>query len=229
MRKYLSEFLGTLVLVLFACGTAAVSGAKIAGTAATAAYLLTALAFGLVIVAVAYSLGHVSGAHINPAVSLGMLLSGRMSFKDFIGYVVAQFLGAIAGAAILYWLIGGGLGLGQNGLYQGDAFKSVMVEVILTFVFVLAVLGVTSRAASAGKAGLVIGFTLTLAHILGIYFTGTSVNPARSFGPALVLSLIGQPDALSVVWVFILAPLMGGALAAAVWQVLDRGEETLKV
>mgnify|MGYP001241977511 FL=1 len=115
MRKYLSEFLGTLVLVLFACGTAAVSGAKMAGTAATAAYLLTALAFGLVIVAVAYSLGHVSGAHINPAVSLGMLLSGRMSFKDFIGYVVAQFLGAIAGAAILYWLIGGGLGLGQNG------------------------------------------------------------------------------------------------------------------
>jgi len=225
MRKYVSEFIGTFVLVLFACGTAAVTGCT---SAADAAYILTALSFGLVIVAMAYSIGHVSGCHINPAVSFGMLLSGRLSAKDFIGYVAAQFLGAIAGAAVLYWLIGGEMGLGQNGLFQGDAFKSVIIEVILTFVFVLTILGVTSREASARKAGLVIGLTLTLVHILGIYFTGTSVNPARSFGPALILSLIGKPDALSVVWVFIVAPLMGGALAAAVWQSLDAKPEALK-
>ncbi|NLW20831.1 MAG: MIP family channel protein [Clostridiales bacterium] len=228
MRKYFSEFLGTLVLVLFACGTAAVTGAKLLGSAAGAAYLLTALAFGLVVVAMAYSIGQVSGAHINPAVSLGMLLSGRMSAKDFVLYVIAQFLGATAGAAVLYWIIGDGLGLGQNALYLGDAFKSLVIEVILTFVFVLTILGVTSKRGNPAQAGLVIGLTLTLVHILGIYFTGTSVNPARSFGPALILSLVGQPEALSVVWVFILAPLMGGALAAAVWQALDREEGALK-
>ena len=227
-KKYISEFIGTLVLVLFACGTAAVTGAKMAGEAATAAYILTALSFGLVIIAMAYSIGHISGCHINPAVSFGMLLSGRISFTDFIGYVVSQFLGAIAGAGILLYLIGADLGLGQNGLFEGDAFKSVIIEVILTFVFVLTILGVTSRESSAKKAGLVIGFTLTLVHILGIYFTGTSVNPARSFGPALILSLVGQPDALNVVWVFIVAPLMGGALAAAVWQVIDNKEVAQK-
>ncbi len=224
MKKYASEFIGTLVLVLFACGTAAVTGAKMVEGAATVSYLMTAFAFGLVIVAMAYSIGHISGCHINPAVSTGMLLTGRMTGRDFIGYLIAQFLGAIAGAGILYLIIGGGMGLGQNALYQGDLMKSLLVEVILTFVFVLTILGVTSREASARKAGLVIGLTLTLVHILGIYFTGTSVNPARSFGPALILSLIGQPDALNIVWVFILAPLVGGALAALVWQVLDDKE-----
>ena len=224
MKKYASEFIGTLVLVLFACGTAAVTGAKLVEGAATTSYLMTALAFGLVIIAMAYSIGHISGCHINPAVSTGMLLSGRMKGTDFVGYLIAQFLGAIAGAGILYFLIGGEMGLGQNALYQGDLMKSLLVEVILTFVFVLTILGVTSREASARKAGLVIGLTLTLVHILGIYFTGTSVNPARSFGPALILSLIGQPDALNIVWVFILAPLVGGALAALVWQVLDDKE-----
>ncbi|NLE69679.1 MAG: aquaporin, partial [Clostridiales bacterium] len=193
MKKYASEFIGTLVLVLFACGTAAVTGAKMVEGAATVSYLMTAFAFGLVIVAMAYSIGHISGCHINPAVSTGMLLTGRMTGRDFIGYLIAQFLGAIAGAGILYLIIGGGMGLGQNALYQGDLMKSLLVEVILTFVFVLTILGVTSREASARKAGLVIGLTLTLVHILGIYFTGTSVNPARSFGPALILSLIGQP------------------------------------
>lgn len=225
MRKYASEFLGTLVLVLFACGTAAVTRTT---AAANAAYLLTALSFGLVIVAMAYSIGHISGCHINPAVSLGALLAGRISSKEFVGYVVAQFLGAFAGAALLYALIGGELGLGQNGLFEGDAFKSILVEVILTFVFVLTVLGVTSRSSSAPRAGLVIGLTLTLVHILGIYFTGTSVNPARSFGPAFMLSLIGKPDALQVVWVFFVGPLLGGALAAIVWKALDTQPEALK-
>ena len=225
MRKYASEFLGTLVLVLFACGTAAVTGTT---ATANAAYLLTALSFGLVIVAMAYSIGNISGCHINPAVSLSALLAGRISGKDFLGYVIAQFLGAFAGAAVLYALIGSELGLGQNGLFEGDAVKSVIIEVILTFVFVLTVLGVTSRKASAAQAGLVIGLTLTLVHILGIYFTGTSVNPARSFGPALMLSLVGKPDALQVVWVFLLAPLLGGALAASVWQMLDKEDALQK-
>ena len=150
-----------------------------------------------------------------------MLLSGRMSGKDFVGYLVAQFAGALAGVAILAALIGTGKGLGTNGLFEASALKSLIVEVILTFVFVLAILGVTSREASARKAGLVIGLTLSLVHILGIYFTGTSVNPARSFGPALVLALNGNNAALNVVWVFIVAPLIGGALAAYVWNYLD--------
>lgn len=225
MKKYVSEFIGTLVLVLFACGTAAVTRTT---ASANAAYLLTALSFGLVIVAMAYSIGHISGCHINPAVSLGALLAGRITGKDFAGYLVAQFLGAFAGAALLYALIGGELGLGQNGLFEGHALKSILVEIILTFVFVLTILGVTSRKESAPRAGLVIGLTLTLVHILGIYFTGTSVNPARSFGPALMLSLIGKPDALQVVWVFFVGPLLGGALAAFVWKALDSQPEALK-
>ena len=218
MRKYIAEFLGTLVLVLFACGTAAVTGTT---AAANSGYILTALAFGLVIVAMAYSIGHVSGCHINPAVSTGMLLSGKISGKDYIGYLAAQFLGAIAGAAILSALIGTGLGLGTNGLFEGNVVKSLVIEVILTFVFVFAILGVTSSEKHQAQAGLVIGLTLTLVHILGIYFTGTSVNPARSFGPALVMALSGDGAALSVVWVFIVAPLVGGALAAGVWGYLN--------
>jgi len=218
MKKYFAEFIGTLVLVLFACGTAAVTGCT---AAPDAAYLLTALAFGLVIVAMAYSIGNVSGCHINPAVSFAMLLSRRMNGRDFVGYVIAQFLGAFAGAAILAALIGTGKGLGANGLFESDVLKSMLAEIILTFVFILAILGVTSREKYAGKAGLVIGLSLTLVHILGIYFTGTSVNPARSFGPALMLALSGSPDALKVVWVFIAAPLIGGALAAGVWGALD--------
>ncbi len=222
MKKYLAEFIGTLVLVLFACGTAAVTGCT---AAPDVAYLLTALAFGLVIVAMAYSIGNVSGCHINPAVSFAMLLSRKMSSKDFVGYVAAQFLGATIGAAILMGLIGTGKGLGANGLFEGDVLKSLAVEVILTFVFVLAILGVTSREKYAAKAGIVIGLTLTLVHILGIYFTGTSVNPARSFGPALMLSLSGVSEPLNAVWVFIVAPLIGGALAAGVWSVLDTPEK----
>lgn len=218
MRKMFAEFLGSLILVLFACGTAAVTGCT---SAADPAYLLTALSFGLVIVAMAYSIGNISGCHINPAVSFGMLLSGRLSLKDFLGYLVAQFLGAITGAALLYALIGSGRGLGANGLFEADVIKSLVVEVILTTVFVLTILGVTSREKNAAVAGLVIGFTLTLVHILGIYFTGTSVNPARSFGPAIILYLVGDGAALNVVWVFLAAPMIGGALAAAIWQALD--------
>ncbi|MBR3987958.1 MAG: aquaporin [Clostridia bacterium] len=214
MKKYIAEFIGTLVLVLFACGTAAAVGC--ATTDPNVAYLLTALAFGLVIVAMAYSIGNVSGCHINPAVSIAMLVSGKMNIKDFVGYVVAQVLGAIAGAALLGYFLGFDCGFGANGLYNGDILKSLAIEVVLTFVFVLAILGVTSKIENSKVAGIVIGLTLTLVHIFGIHFTGTSVNPARSLGPAI----FAGGEALANVWVFIVAPLVGGVLAALVYKAI---------
>ncbi len=209
IKKYIAEFVGTFVLVFAACGTAAVIGDKMTGSLGTAGYLITALAFGLVIVAMAYSIGNVSGCHINPAVSLGVLISGGMDITDFIGYVVAQFAGATAGAAVLRGLLGAESGLGSNALYEGSVLKSFIIEAILTCIFVIAILGVTSKPEFGSAAGLVIGGTLTLVHLLGIYFTGTSVNPARSFGPAI---LSGNTEGL---WVFIVAPLVGAAIAAA--------------
>lgn len=217
MKKFIAEFIGTMVLVVFGCGTAAVTGCN---GDPNAAYIITALAFGLVIVAMAYSIGNISGCHINPAVSLAMLISGKITVNDFIGYIIAQFLGGIAGAAILVGIIGKGYGLGCNGLYEGDVVSSLIVEVILTFVFVLAVLGATSKPENSSTAGLVIGLSLTLVHILGIFFTGTSVNPARSFGPALFMG----GDSLLNVWVFIVAPLVGGAIAAVVWKFLGKAK-----
>ena len=213
-KKYLAEFIGTFVLVFFACGTAAVVGCSAEnGTG----YLLTALAFGLVIVAMAYSIGNVSGCHINPAVSIAMLLTKKLSLKDFFGYVIAQFAGATAGAALLMLFVGKDSGLGANALYQGNIGLSLLIEVILTFVFVFAILGVTSKTENGAVAGIVIGLSLTLVHILGISFTGTSVNPAWSFGPALLMG----GDALKCVWVFIAAPLAGGVLAALAHQFLE--------
>ncbi|MBQ7121943.1 MAG: aquaporin [Clostridia bacterium] len=211
VKKYLAEFIGTFVLVLFACGTAVVTGCSVENGAA---YLMTALAFGLVIVAMAYSIGNVSGCHINPAVSIAMLVSGKLGIKDFIGYIVAQVAGAIAGAGVLK-LFAPESNLGSNALFNDNIGLSILIEVILTFVFVIAILGVTSKVENGAVAGVVIGLTLTLVHLFGIAFTGTSVNPARSFGPAL---LSGN---LSDVWVFIVAPLIGGVLAALVYKFLD--------
>ncbi|MBE6573923.1 MAG: aquaporin, partial [Ruminococcaceae bacterium] len=156
---------------------------------------------------------------INPAVSIAMLISKKLSGKDFIGYVVAQFLGATAGAGVLMLVTDPKWpdnGLGANGLYDNNIALSLLIEVILTFVFVFAILGVTSKIENGAVAGIVIGLSLTLVHILGISFTGTSVNPARSFGPALFVG----GDALANVWVFIVAPLVGGALAAIVYKFL---------
>lgn len=218
IKKYVAECIGTFVLVFFACGTAALVGCSSEnGTG----YLLTALAFGLVIVAMAYSIGNISGCHINPAVSIAMLVSKRMSVSDFAGYVIAQFVGAIAGAAALMAVAGKESGLGANALYNGNIGASFLIEVILTFVFVIAVLGVTAKESNSAVAGLVIGLSLTLVHILGISLTGTSVNPARSFGPALFVG----GEALSCVWVFILAPLVGGVLAALVYQFLSKSAD----
>ena len=226
MKKYIAEFLGTAVLVTFGCGSAVAANTLLGngGEPIPLAFstLLIAFAFGLSIVAMAYSVGHISGCHINPAVSLGMLVEGRMTVKDFIGYVIAQFLGGIAGAGLLCVFFGSNASLGTNGYGEAsalgiNAMQALLVEVVLTFVFVFLILGVTSKVENGAVAGLVIGLTLTLIHILGIPFTGTSVNPARSFGPALLAG--GLP--LAQVWVFILAPLVGGALAALAYKALS--------
>lgn len=232
MKKYISEFIGTAVLVIFGCGAAVGANTLLGSENVTAplafSTLLIAFAFGLSIVAMAYSIGNVSGCHINPAVSIGMFLAGKMEVKDFIGYLIAQFLGGIAGAGLLSFFFGSNAQLGQNGYGSASALGvsagvAFVVEVVLTFVFVLLILGVTSKKQNGAVAGLVIGLTLTLIHILGIPFTGTSVNPARSFGPALIAG--GQ--ALSQVWLFLLAPACGGVIAALVYRFLlaDSGDK----
>ena len=223
LRKYVAEFIGTFVLVLVACGTAIVTGC---GTAegGIAAYFATAAAFGLVIVAMAYSIGNISGCHINPAVSIAMLVSRKMNVKDFCCYVIAQVLGAIAGAALLGVIFGFDCGFGANSVDPAKVGGGFLVEVVLTCIFVLAILGVTSREAYSKVAGLVIGASLTLVHLLGIGITGTSVNPARSLGPAIFAG--GQ--ALSQIWIFILAPLCGGILAALIWMFLDKKDPAPK-
>ncbi len=228
IKKYVAEFIGTLTLVTLGCGTAMLVGCN---AAAGSGYLLTALAFGLVIVGMAYCVGNISGCHINPAVSLGVLMSKGMSVKDFIGYVIAQCLGALAGAGLLAAIFGlGGVtdmtgGFGSNGLagVGGNAVAGLLVEIVLTFFFVLTILGVTSKKAGHGSfGGLIIGLTLVLVHILGIGLTGTSVNPARSFGPALVALFTGNAAPINALWVFVVGPFVGAALAAIVYNFLEK-------
>ncbi len=217
MKKYLQELIGTFVLTFFGCGTAVVSQCS---TDNYAGYLITALAFGLSIVAMAYAL-KASGCHINPAVSLAMLITKKMDAKDFVGYVIAQIIGAIIAGAMLAAILGKETGLGTNGLYEGKVGVSMLIEIILTCVFLLTILGVTSKKEWGSVAGIVIGLTLTFVHILGIAFTGTSVNPARSIGPAL----FAGGDAIKCLWVFIVAPLIGAALAALIYKgVLEEAE-----
>lgn len=220
MKRYVSELIGTMVLVLFGCGSAAIAGTTL-GTVGIA------LAFGLSIVAMAYVIGDISGCHINPAVSIGMWIDGRMEAKDLIMYIVFQCIGAIIGIALLAVIINsapslGGYaatGLGQNGFGSAssvglDVIGAILVEIILTFVFVFTVLGVTKKVENGAVAGIVIGLTLAFVHIMGIPLTGTSVNPARSLAPALFLG--GQ--ALQQVWVFILAPIIGAVIAGLLYK-----------
>ena len=228
MKKYFAEAIGTAVLVILGCGTAMLVGCN---AASGSGYLLTALAFGLTIVAMAYSIGNISGCHINPAVSLGVYLTGGMSGKEFVSYVISQCIGAFCGALVLSGIFGAGHvtdktgGLGSNGLagVNGSAVAGLLVEVVLTFIFVMAILGVTSKKAKHGSfAGLVIGLTLVVVHILGIGLTGTSVNPARSLGPALVAMFNGNSDPMACIWVFIVGPMAGAALAAFVYKNLEQ-------
>ena len=228
MKKYAAEFIGTFTLVFFGCGTAVVCGGFTGGTGG--GYLgvvAIALAFGLAIVASAYAIGSVSGCHVNPAVSLSMLLTKRLSGKDFAGYIAAQVIGAFAGSALLKFIVSSSEllsdanGLGQNGFAGQSGLGlslggALVVEIVLTFVFILTILSVTSSEKTSHIAGIVIGLTLTFVHIIGIPLTGTSVNPARSLAPAVLVG--GQ--ALSQVWVFIAAPLVGACLAAVVYNTL---------
>jgi aquaporin Z len=222
IKKYIAEFFGTMVLVLFGCGTAVVTGGLTGGTGSgTLGVLAIALAFGLSIVAAAYAIGHISGCHVNPAVSLAVLINGGMSFSDFIGYVIGQIAGAFAGSGILRFITSSSEleGFGSNGFLELSSVGlstsgAVIVEIVLTFVFVMTILGVTSSEKTSHIAGIVIGLTLTFVHIIGIPLTGTSVNPARSLAPAVFEGGM----ALEQVWVFILAPLVGAALAALVFK-----------
>ena len=223
LKKCICEFIGTAVLVLFGCGTAAITGGSI---------VPTSLAFGLSIIAMAYVIGNISGCHINPAVSLAMFINKKLTLKEFGFYVLAQILGALVGTAALYGLMQTSslldvsqLGLGANGfgeqsLANVNMWGAIAVEVVLTFVFIFTILGVTSDRKKASVAGIVIGLTLTFVHILGIPLTGTSVNPARSLAPAVFL----MGDAIKQVWVFIVAPLAGSAIAAYAFKFLNKEE-----
>ena len=229
LKKALAECIGTAVLVLVACGVACV--------ASDSWWVATSFAFGLVIVAMAYSIGNVSGCHINPAVSLAMLISKKITLKEFLVYVAAQIVGAFVGALLLALFLRGFESLGGNQiqplLMEGGKNLDVMsyvgaflVEVVLTFVFVIAILGVTDSRFHDGKhAGLVIGLVLALVHLFGLAFTGTSVNPARSLAPAVLQAIGGNVTSLTQIWIWILAPLAGAALAAVVYQLITASKE----
>jgi len=222
MKKAFAEFIGTFTLVLLGCGSAVIAGPAVGAT--TVGVLGIALAFGLAIVAMAYGIGPVSGCHVNPAVSFGAFIAGRMSAGDLLTYVIAQCLGAIAGAAVL-WLIMSGKasgwngGLGANGWGPGylgeyNLLSAAVFEIVATFLFLVTILGVTQKGAPAQLAGLAIGLTLAVIHIVGINVTGVSVNPARSLGPAL---LVGG-NAMGQLWLFIVAPLVGAAAAGLLFR-----------
>lgn len=238
IRKLIAEFLGTAALVFFAVGIATLAfGFKLFGGSPAAGIVMTALGFGLVLLALAYALGPISGCHVNPAVTLGFLLTGRMSLEEASGYWLAQFLGGIVGAFTLWAVFHDSagysvatVGLGTNGWGEHSMiglglWGAFAAELLLTFLFVLIVLEATSHAATAGFAGLAIGMGLVLVHLFGIALTGTSVNPARSLGPALAVG----GDALRQVWLFIVAPLFGGAAAAGVVRALTTGRRDVEV
>ena len=228
-RKLAAEFFGTLILVVIAVGVATETfGFKLFGLSYSAGVAATALSFGLVLVALVYAIGPISGCHVNPAVTLGFIATGRMKLVEGVAYLVAQFAGGIVGAYLLYWMFTTSplyrksvQGLGTDGYgKQSHLFVSqggaILIEIVLTAVFVTVVLFATHKAAIQGAAGVAIGFGLVIVHLIGIPLTGTSVNPARSLGPALVVG----GTALSQVWVFIVAPLCGAIVAALIHMLL---------
>lgn len=226
MKKYLAEMIGTMVLVLMGCGSAVFAGSVAGTVGAGVGTLGVALAFGLAVIAMAYAIGGISGCHINPAITFGVFLSGRMKGKDAAMYMLFQVIGAIVGSAILYALVSTGThdgptSTGSNSFKDGMMLQAFVAEAVFTFIFVLVVLGATDEKKGAGNlAGLAIGLTLVLIHIVCIPITGTSVNPARSIGPALFDGGV----ALKQLWLFIVAPLVGAALSAGVWKVLSSDE-----
>jgi aquaporin Z len=225
MKKYLAEMIGTMVLVLMGCGVAVSlnCSSNVAEVANAGTVIGTAMAFGLSVIAMAYTIGGISGCHINPAITLGVYLSGRMSGKDAGMYIIFQIIGAIIGASLL-WVLTSNVadfsGTGANDLQDGvSVIGGLLAEIILTCVFVLVVLGTTSKTNGSTNnfAGLAIGLTLVLVHLVCIRYTGTSVNPARSIGPALFQG----GTALSNLWIFIVGPFVGGALASTIWKVIE--------
>ena len=219
MKKYLAEMVGTMVLVLMGCGVAVSLGCD--PTANIPAVVGTSLAFGLAVVAMAYTIGGISGCHINPAITLGVVLSGRMTAKEGCMYMIFQVIGAFIGSALLYALtanVDGLEGTGANDLQSGvSVVGGLIAEIVFTCVFVLVVLGTTDEKKGAGNlAGLAIGLSLVLVHLVCIRYTGTSVNPARSIAPAVFQG----GTALSNLWIFIVGPFLGGALAAGIWKII---------
>jgi len=212
-KKYFAEMLGTMVLVLLGCGSAVIAGAGVG-------LLGISFAFGLSVVAMAYAIGGISGCHINPAITFGMWIAKKISGKDAGMYVIFQILGAIIGSALL-WAISGKCGAdntGANVVAESMLSQGIIAEVVFTFIFVFVVLGATSKFSHTKFAGLAIGLALVLIHIVCIPITGTSVNPARSIGPAL----FAGGEALYQLWIFIIAPLVGGGLAALVWGMFEK-------
>lgn len=222
MKKYIAEMVGTMVLVLMGCGSAVFAGSAAGAVSAGVGTLGVAFAFGLSVVAMAYTIGGISGCHINPAITLGVFMSGRMGGKDAALYMIFQVIGAILGSAILFALVSTGghdgpTATGSNGFGDGEMLQAFIAEMVFTFIFVLVVLGTTDSKKGAGNfAGLAIGLSLVLVHIVCIPITGTSVNPARSIGPAL----FEGGAALSQLWLFIVAPFAGAVLSAIVWKVI---------
>ncbi len=227
MKKYIAELVGTFCLVLFGCGAAVVAGVSQSGPVGLG-LLGISLAFGVAVVAMAYAIGPISGCHINPAITVSMLVAGKMNIKDTVGYVVAQVVGAIVGAWVLYIIQSGMPGfalgewaLGSNGWGDGylggyNTSSAFITEAVMTFIFLFVIFAVTSKNGNPNMAGLAIGLTLTLIHMVAIPVTGTSVNPARSIGPAV----FAGGAAMSQLWLFIVAPLAGGIVAALFWNMI---------
>lgn len=225
MKKYVAELIGTFALVFIGCGSAVIAGSHIG-------FAGIAFAFGLTVLVMVYAIGPISGCHINPAITIGMLTAGKISPRDSVGYIIAQCIGAIIGAAMLLLIASGRAGyaidingLGQNGygLHSPDQYSLLacfVAEFILTFLFLMVIFGSTHKNAPQGFAGLAIGFSLVLIHLVGIPITGTSVNPARSLGPAL----LAGSAALSQLWLFIVAPILGAIFSALIWKGLTGSE-----
>jgi len=236
LTKYVAEFIGTFCLVLFGCGSAVIAGANVLNIPVSGIGLLgISLAFGVSVVVMAYTIGPISGCHINPAISISMLAAGKLSFKDTLGYVIAQCIGAIAASGVLYLIVSGRpgfvlgkYGLGANGWGEGylgeySTQSAFITETVFTFLFLIVIFGTTAKRANPGMAGLAIGLSLTLIHLVVIPITGTSVNPARSLGPAI----FDGGEALNKLWLFIVAPILGGLLAAAFWKGVLEEKETI--
>lgn len=236
LTKYLAELIGTFCLVLFGCGAAVISGSNAAGIGPSGVGLLgISLAFGISVVAMAYTIGPISGCHINPAISIAMLGAGQLSLKDCIGYVVAQCVGALLASFVLMEIASGKAGfsmgeyaLGANGWGEGylggySTAAAFLTEAVFTFIFLIVIFGTTAKRANPAMAGLAIGLTLTLIHLVAIPITGTSVNPARSLGPAI----FARGLALKQLWLFIVAPIVGGLLAAGFWKTCMEQKEVI--